>query len=388
MRIERCSDSELHCFLSREDLEARNLRLDSLAYGNPETTALIHDLMNWATYKFNFNPDHIPLMIEAVPVTDDSLLIIVKTVSYPEEMDSRFSDFLDSPQGDVYMEDDDGFDEEDEDFWPDDGDDFGYPPYGPLPSPVPKNVPGAHEIIGQFSDNAQVLKEASEAIGKLTEGVLAAAGETDAGKTAVGKDTSEKDRGDGDSSAKQAGEEAAEAGAGTGDQEADSSGSDARSADTPADENIPVSGDVVDAAELAAAPAGGSGDRKGAPVITAENFAEVLQKVLEAARKSGSSSNYIRMFRFNSIDELAKIAPFLSSFYQGANYLYKDGAVFHLLVSMDGESPLNYNKLINVLNEFAVPEPVNVETTSFLDEHDNLILAGHAVQKLAEVSKG
>ncbi len=136
------------------------------------------------------------------------------------------------------------------------------------------------------------------------------------------------------------------------------------------------------------APAPANADNKGVPAINAENFAEVLQKVLEAARKSGSTANYIRMFRFNSIDEITDIAPFVSTFYGGPNYLYKDGGVYHLLLSMDGESPLNYNKLINIMNEFATPEPVNPETTSFMDEHENLILAGHAIQKLAEISKG
>ena len=56
MRIERCSDSELHCFLSKEDLQARNLQLDTMAYGTPETTALIRDLMQWAPCRFPRTP--------------------------------------------------------------------------------------------------------------------------------------------------------------------------------------------------------------------------------------------------------------------------------------------------------------------------------------------
>lgn len=442
MRIERCSDSELHCFLSKEDLQARNLRLDSLAYGNAETTALIRDLMNWASYKFNFNPDHIPLMIEAVPVAEDSLLIIIKTVSYPEELDSRFSDFLDSPDGSVYADDDEDFDEDDDDFWPDDEDGYGYPGYSqPAPPPVPKKVPGAHEIIEQFTDNAQVLKEASDAISKLAENVIQAAG--DAVDAAVAaQDAASEDAPaqaalpDGDVSAEDSGAAsgnadskglstagAAEAGAGAtaskGRKKAGSAkaqqdedagrgnagrpqlipGATGSGKIMPAVDDVSVSGEVVDASELAEeaaneagqggnAASGGNAGGKGIPMITPENFAEVLQKILDAARKSGATANYIRMFRFGSLDEIADIAPFIASFYRGVNYLYRDGSVYHLLVSMDGESPLAYNKLINVLNEFAVPEPVNVETTSFLDEHDNLILADHAIQKLAEVSKG
>ena len=56
MRIERCSDSELHCFLSKEDLQARNLQLDTMAYGTPETTALIRDLMQWAQVQLQPRP--------------------------------------------------------------------------------------------------------------------------------------------------------------------------------------------------------------------------------------------------------------------------------------------------------------------------------------------
>ncbi|MEE3481684.1 MAG: adaptor protein MecA [Lachnospiraceae bacterium] len=391
MRIERCSDSELHCFLSKEDLQARNLRLDTMAYGTPETTALIRDLMQWASYKFNFNPDHTPLMIEAVPVSEDSLLLIVKTVSYPEEMDSRFSDFTDSPAGDVYADEDD--DEEgdyadEDDFWPDgDGDDS----YQPGPAPVPGKPKSAHEILEQFTDNAHALQAASEAISKLAEGVLSAAGAQldENGNIIEAAEVTEADADD------------APAANGTADTNVleETAAVDEKPAEVeeiPADqlgemvqeekkeeEPAAVSAEKEESAEPAAAA---NAEGKGKPAISAENFAEVLQKVLDAARKSGSTANYIRMFRFNSIDEITDIAPFISTFYGGPNYLYKDGGVYHLLLSMDGENPLNYNKLINIMNEFAAPEPVNPETTSFMDEHENLILAGHAIQKLAEIS--
>ena len=50
-------------------------------------------MMEQAQLEFGFEADNIPLMIEAIPVTTDSIILIITKVEDPEELDTRFSKF-------------------------------------------------------------------------------------------------------------------------------------------------------------------------------------------------------------------------------------------------------------------------------------------------------
>lgn len=96
MRIEKVSDNQIRCYLSREDMESRQLKLKELAYGTEKARRLFHDLMQEAYKRFGFEAENIPVMVEAVPLHDDSLVLIVTKVDNPEELDTRFSSFAPS----------------------------------------------------------------------------------------------------------------------------------------------------------------------------------------------------------------------------------------------------------------------------------------------------
>ena len=98
MKIEKINDNQIRCTLTREDLESHQIRISELAYGTDKAKKLFRDMMQQAQIQFGFEADNIPLMIEAVPLTADSILLIVTKVEYPEELDTRFSKF--SPEED------------------------------------------------------------------------------------------------------------------------------------------------------------------------------------------------------------------------------------------------------------------------------------------------
>ena len=50
-------------------------------------------MMQQANTEFGFEADNIPLMIEAIPVSADSIILIISKVEDPEELDTRFSKF-------------------------------------------------------------------------------------------------------------------------------------------------------------------------------------------------------------------------------------------------------------------------------------------------------
>lgn len=93
MKIEKISDSQIRCTLSKEDLADRELRLSELAYGTEKAKALFRDMMQQASYELGFEADDIPLMIEAIPVSPECLVLVITKVEDPDELDTRFSKF-------------------------------------------------------------------------------------------------------------------------------------------------------------------------------------------------------------------------------------------------------------------------------------------------------
>ncbi|MFU0825962.1 MAG: Adaptor protein MecA [Lachnoclostridium sp.] len=93
MKIEKISDRQIRCTLSRDDLIDRELRISELAYGSEKAKALFRDMMQQANYEFGFEAEDIPLMIEAIPVSPECLVLVITKVEDPEELDTRFSKF-------------------------------------------------------------------------------------------------------------------------------------------------------------------------------------------------------------------------------------------------------------------------------------------------------
>src|SRR5699024_827294 len=93
MKIEKINENQIRCTLTKSDLEERHIRLSELAYGSDKAKDLFRDMMQQANTEFGFEADNIPLMIEAIPVSADSIILIISKVEDPEELDTRFSKF-------------------------------------------------------------------------------------------------------------------------------------------------------------------------------------------------------------------------------------------------------------------------------------------------------
>ena len=98
MKIEKVNDSQIRCTLTSSDLERRHIRLSELAYGSEKAKLLFRDMMQEAHINYGFDSGNSPLMIEAIPLSPDSIVLIITKVDDPEELDTRFSKF--SPTGD------------------------------------------------------------------------------------------------------------------------------------------------------------------------------------------------------------------------------------------------------------------------------------------------
>ena len=93
MKLEKLNDNQIRCTLTKDDLADRQIKISELAYGSEKAKSLFRDMMLQANAEFGFEANDIPLMIEAIPMPNDCIVLIITKVSDPEELDTRFSKF-------------------------------------------------------------------------------------------------------------------------------------------------------------------------------------------------------------------------------------------------------------------------------------------------------
>lgn len=93
MKIERINENQIRCTLSRSDLDERHIDLNELAYGSEKARHLFNEMIEKAADEVGFQAENVPLMVEAIPLTLDSIMLIVTRVDDPDELDTRFSRF-------------------------------------------------------------------------------------------------------------------------------------------------------------------------------------------------------------------------------------------------------------------------------------------------------
>lgn len=93
MKIERINDNQIRCTLTSVDLSTRNLNLGELAYGSEKARNLFREMIQKAYNEVGFEADDIPLMVEAIPLSNESVMLVITKIEDPEELDTRFSKF-------------------------------------------------------------------------------------------------------------------------------------------------------------------------------------------------------------------------------------------------------------------------------------------------------
>jgi adapter protein MecA 1/2 len=91
MKIEKISDSQVKFVLNKNDLVERDIKITELSYRSEKTQDLFREMMEQASVECGFEAENTPLMIEAIPVTLDSIMIIVTKVSSHEDVESKFN---------------------------------------------------------------------------------------------------------------------------------------------------------------------------------------------------------------------------------------------------------------------------------------------------------
>lgn len=259
MKIEKVNDNQIRCTLTQQDLANRHLKLSELAYGTEKAKMLFHDMMQQASYELGFEAEDIPLMIEAIPVSPETIILVITKVEYPEELDTRFSKFSE-------MTDD--FDDYDS------GNDV--------------IMESADDILGLFR--------------KISE-------------------------------------------------------------EKKASETAAASGDFV-------------------PL---KDTVETVSQDNEPQEEISIPVDLTKLFVFHNLADISRLARILNGFYEGDNSLYKEDGThtYYLVLHKSSHTPEVFNKVCNILAEYARQSAVNSGTEAFFNEHYTILCAHNALQTFA-----
>ena len=175
MKLEKLSDTQIRCTLSKEDLSQRQLLLSELAYGSEKAKELFRDMMQQASIELGFEADNIPLMIEAIPISNDCLVLVVTKVEDPDELDTRFSRFSKINVDDSFDEDFSDIDDtdfEEMDFL-DDEDDIDMDDE-PLPFSPSSDFDNADSDASTSSKERSAIDDALDLIAPFTQAIAQA----------------------------------------------------------------------------------------------------------------------------------------------------------------------------------------------------------------------
>ena len=175
MKLEKLSDTQIRCTLSKEDLSQRQLHLSELAYGSEKAKELFRDMMQQASIELGFEADNIPLMIEAIPISNDCLVLVVTKVEDPDELDTRFSRFSKINVDDSFDEDFSDIDDadfEEMDFL-DDEDDIDMDDE-PLPFGPSSDFDNADSVASASSKERSAIDDALDLIAPFTQAIAQA----------------------------------------------------------------------------------------------------------------------------------------------------------------------------------------------------------------------
>ena len=87
MKIERINENQIRCTLTSFDLSARNINLVELAYGTEKARKLFREMIQKASNEVGFEAEDIPLMVEAIPLSSESIMLVITKIEDPEELD-------------------------------------------------------------------------------------------------------------------------------------------------------------------------------------------------------------------------------------------------------------------------------------------------------------
>ena len=109
-----------------------------------------------------------------------------------------------------------------------------------------------------------------------------------------------------------------------------------------------------------------------------------FKKALQRTLADSASTEMTRMYSFTSLREVTGLSHVLSGYYNGTNSLYKQKEGSYILVlSKSGHTPIEFNKICNILSEYGTCLKSVPASEAYLEEHFEPIVKNTALQSLS-----
>lgn len=94
-----------------------------------------------------------------------------------------------------------------------------------------------------------------------------------------------------------------------------------------------------------------------------------------------------RIYSFESLNQVTRLAHILVQHYNGKNSLYKNdrSSGYVLVVSQSDHTPEEFNKICNMLSEYGNPEKFASASEAYMEEHFEPVIKDKAIQALSLV---
>ncbi|MFG6369937.1 MAG: adaptor protein MecA [Lachnospiraceae bacterium] len=123
----------------------------------------------------------------------------------------------------------------------------------------------------------------------------------------------------------------------------------------------------------------------------AEATAEALNSVEKAKLKSNTKQttniDLTRIYGFESLNQVTRLAHILVQHYHGKNSLYKNEKTsgYMLVVTQSDHTPEEFNKICNMLSEYGNAEKIASASEAYMEEHFEPVIKDKAIQALSLV---
>lgn len=93
----------------------------------------------------------------------------------------------------------------------------------------------------------------------------------------------------------------------------------------------------------------------------------------------------IRLYEFGLLDDIIEAAGSINRYYAGVNSLYKDSKrdYYMLVIHQSRHTPEEFNKICNMLSEYASGQAYSTANEAYLQEHKDIVISGNAIETLA-----
>uniref|UniRef100_UPI0040564697 adaptor protein MecA n=1 Tax=Agathobacter sp. TaxID=2021311 RepID=UPI0040564697 len=108
----------------------------------------------------------------------------------------------------------------------------------------------------------------------------------------------------------------------------------------------------------------------------------------ESVIRPMEEADLIRMFEVTKFRELERLSHVLAGYYKGKNTLYKDlhKNRYYLVIQKNQHTPQEFNKICNIISEYAYAKEYTPAVGAYLKEHGKVIIKDKAIQLYGELA--